>query len=199
MEKVKNLQVYKGVLIVVDMINAFVKEGELHDTSIGSIVPRQIELIKECHDKGYLVIFIKDTHNINATEFKRFENKKHSVKGTSEAEVIDELRPFEDMEDTISIEKNSTSYMEAPDFRKTIRLLTNVEKWHVVGCCTDICVMNGTMGLSNYLDEHNIDAEIFVHEDAIATFNQENRNEYVEASYLLMQQQGIQLVKKYRV
>ena len=60
------------------------------------------------------------------------------------------------------------------------------------------CVMNGTIGLSNYLDEHNIDAEIFVHEDAIATFNQENRKEYVEASYLLMQQQGIQLVKKYK-
>ena len=194
MERIKDLRIYKGVLIVVDMVNGFVKEGVLHDKKIGEIIPRQIELIKEHQAKGNLIVFIKDTHEENAIEFGRFG--KHCVRGTTEAELVDELKPFEDMENAISIEKNSTSYMEAPQFRKLIEELTNVKEIDVVGCCTDICVLNGTMALSNYLNQFNKDVDIKVHQDAVATFNQENRKEYVDASYLLMQQQGIQLVKK---
>lgn len=196
MERIKDLRIYKGVLIVVDMVNGFVKEGVLHDKKIGEIIPRQIELIKEHQAKGNLIVFIKDTHEENAIEFGRFGNTKHCVRGTTEAELVDELKPFENMENTISIEKNSTSYMEAPQFKKLIEGLTNVKEIDVVGCCTDICVLNGTMALSNYLNQFNKDVEIKVHQDAVATFNQENRKEYVDASYLLMHQQGIQLVKK---
>ena len=100
------------------------------------------------------------------------------------------------MDNVISIEKNSTSYMEAPEFRKLIKELTEVSEINVVGCCTDICDFNGTMGLANYLDEWNRDIDIKIHTDAIATYAEEDRLKYVEASYLLMEQQGIQLVKK---
>ena len=43
----KNLKMYEGCLIVVDMVNGFVREGVLHDPNISKIIPRQIELIKE--------------------------------------------------------------------------------------------------------------------------------------------------------
>ena len=43
--KIKNLKTYQKMLIVVDMVNGFVKEGSLADTKILNIVPRQIELI----------------------------------------------------------------------------------------------------------------------------------------------------------
>lgn len=194
--KVKNLEVYKGMLIVVDMVNGFVREGVLHDKSIAEIIPRQIELIKEAKARGDLIVFIKDTHDENAVEFKRFGGTKHCVRGTSEANLVDELIPFENDEDTISIEKNSTSYMEAPEFRQLIAGLSNLERVDVVGCCTDICDFNGTMGLANYLDQNNRNVEINVHTDAVATYAQEARKNYVDAAYLLMEQQGIQLVKK---
>ena len=194
--KVKNLEVYKGMLIVVDMVNGFVREGVLHDSMIADVIPRQIELIKEAKAKGDLIVFIKDTHDEEAVEFKRFGNTKHCVRGTSEAELVDELKVFEDDEDTISIEKNSTSYMEAPEFRELIFGLNNLERVDVIGCCTDICDFNGTMGLANYLDQHNRNVEINVHTDAVATYAQESRKNYVDAAYLLMEQQGIQLVKK---
>ena len=45
--KVKDLKLYRGMLIIVDMVNGFVKTGDLADPKIGKIVPRQIELIKE--------------------------------------------------------------------------------------------------------------------------------------------------------
>ena len=193
---VKNLKIYKKCLIVVDMVNGFVREGVLHDQKIANIIPRQIELIEENIKNGGLTIFIKDTHNEDAVEFKRFGNTKHCVKGTSEAELVDELKVYENMDNVISIEKNSTSYMEAPEFRKLIKELTEVSEINVVGCCTDICDFNGTMGLANYLDEWNRDIDIKIHTDAIATYAEEDRLKYVEASYLLMEQQGIQLVKK---
>ena len=196
MKKVKNLQVYKGMLIVVDRVNGFVREGVLHDEKIADVIPRQIELIKEAKARGDLIVFIKDTHDEEAVEFKRFGGTKHCVRGTSEALLVDELIPFENDDDTISIEKNSTSYMEAPEFRNLIEGLTNLERVDVVGCCTDICDFNGTMGLANYLDQNNRNVDLRVHTDAVATYAQEARQNYVEAANLLMEQQGIQLVKK---
>lgn len=196
MNKVKNLEVYKGMLIVVDMVNGFVEEGVLHDKNIKKIIPRQIELIKEAHDKGYIVVFVKDTHDEDAVEFGRFGNTKHCVRGTREAEVVDQLKPFEKMDDTISIEKNSTSFMEAPQFRELIAKTNNIKLVELVGCCTDICDFNGIMGLANYYDQWNREVDIIVHEDAIATYSEDVRGEYVDAAKLLMKQQGIKLVNK---
>lgn len=196
MEQVRNLEVYKKCLIVVDMVNGFVKEGVLHDENISRVIPRQIELIKKNQDEKELTIFIKDTHDIDAVEFKRFGNTKHCVRGTSEAELVDELKTFENNENTISIEKNSTSFMEAPTFRKLISELKNLKEIIVVGCCTDICDFNGTMGLANYLDEWNRDVVIKIYQDAVATYNEADRQKYIDAAYLLMEQQGIQLIKK---
>ena len=196
MNKINNLEVYKKCLIVVDMVNGFVREGVLHDEAIATIIPRQIELIEKNQEEKELTIFIKDTHDEDAVEFKRFGGTKHCVRGTSEAELVDELKLYEGRENTISIEKNSTSYMEAPKFRKLIKELKNLKEINIVGCCTDICDFNGTMALANYFDEWNRDVEIRVHQDAVATYAEGSRQNYVDAAYLLMDQQGIQLVKK---
>ncbi|MDO5393964.1 MAG: isochorismatase family cysteine hydrolase [Mycoplasmatota bacterium] len=196
MGKIKNLEVYKGMLIVVDMVNGFVREGALHDEKIADVIPRQLELIKEAKARGDLVVFVKDTHDEDAVEFKRFGGTKHCVRDTSEAQLIDEFLPLEAEDNTISIEKNSTSYMEAEKFRSLIGSLSELERVDVIGCCTDICDFNGTMGLANYFDQNNKDVNINIHLDAVATYAEDKRKNYVDAACLLMEQQGIQLVKK---
>ena len=55
------------MLIVVDMVNGFVREGVLHDENIAHVIPKQLKLIKDY--KG-LVVFIKDTHQTDSIEFK---------------------------------------------------------------------------------------------------------------------------------
>lgn len=198
MKNVKNLKVYETALIVVDMVNGFVNEGVLHDKNIRKIVPRQLELLEEAEKKGSLIILVKDTHNKNTTEFKRFGNTTHCIQGTSEAELIDELKPFEQKDNVITVEKNSTSLMESPEFREIVKQAENLKEVNFVGCCTDICVFNGAMGLANYYDQWNRDVTINVHEDAIATYSEEDRGEYVQSAKLLMKQQGINLVSKKR-
>ena len=131
-----------------------------------------------------------------AVEFKRFGDTKHCVEGTTEANLVDELLPYEKLDNTFSIEKNSTSFMESPKFRLLMEELVNVKQFDIAGCCTDICDFNGSMGLANYCDQWNRDVEIYVHKDAVATYAEDSRQNYVDAAYLLMEQQGIQLVKK---
>ena len=81
-------------------------------------------------------------------------------------------------------------------FRKLIESQLELTEFDIVGCCTDICVVNGSIGLANYLDQQNRKHIINVHEDAIATYSEEERKEYVDAAILLMKQQGINIVKK---
>ena len=193
--KIKDFKMYKKCLIVVDMVNGFVREGVLHDKEIGRIIPDQIKLIKSTLGVGELVIFIKDTHSTNSTEFKRFGNTNHCLDNTSEAELVDELKEFEGLDNTISIKKNSTSFMESPKFREVVNKLEGVDEYDIVGCCTDICVVNGALGLANYNDEWNRDVVIKAYTDAIATYGEAVRKNYIDAAYLIMEQQGIQLVK----
>ena len=110
--------------------------------------------------------------------------------------MTEELKEYENMPNTISIEKNSTSFMEAPQFREIIGQAQNIKDINIVGCCSDICVINGAMGLANYCDQWNREVEIKIHEDAIATFDEKNRQDYTNAAKLLGELQGIQYVKK---
>lgn len=191
---IKNLKLYERVLIVVDMVNGFVYNGPLHDIECSKIIPRQKEIIDDYLDNGDLVVFIKDTHTKDSTEFSRMPI--HCLENTNESELVPELREYVGRDNVITINKNSTSFNEAPEFRELITNLVNLKRVDEIGVCTDICDFNGIMGLANRLNQENRDVSIYVHEDAIATFNETERSEYVDAAKLLMKQQGINIIRK---
>lgn len=191
---IKSLKLYERVLIVVDMVNGFVYNGPLHDIECSKIIPRQKEIIDDYLDNGDLVVFIKDTHTKDSTEFSRMPI--HCLENTDESELVPELRKYVGRDNVITINKNSTSFNEAPEFRELITNLVNLKRVDEIGVCTDICDFNGIMGLANRLNQENRDVSIYVHEDAVATFNETERREYVEAAKLLMKQQGINIIRK---
>ena len=59
----KRKEELQELLIVVDMINGFIKEGNMADETINHITPRIIKLIEETLEKNEGLAFIKDTHN----------------------------------------------------------------------------------------------------------------------------------------
>ena len=191
---IKNLKLYERVLIVVDMVNGFVYNGPLHDIECSKIIPRIKEIIDDYLDNGDLVVFIKDTHTKDSTEFSRMPI--HCLENTDESELVPELREYVGRDNVITINKNSTSFNETPEFRELITNLVNLKRVDEIGVCTDICDFNGIMGLANRLNQENRDVSIYVHEDAVATFNETERSEYVEAAKLLMKQQGINIIRK---
>ena len=204
MKNVTNLKMYKKVLIVVDMVNGFVREGALADKHIEGTIEAQKALIKKYQEEGQLIIFIKDTHTLDSVEHDRFGGAKHCIEGTKEAELIDELKPFEGKENTITLEKNSTSYIWAENkeenynFVDVLNGLENVEEIEVVGCCTDICITNGVFPMMNYFDQKNKRVNVTLYEDAIDTFEipgVHDRKQYEDAAYLLLKQQGAKVKK----
>ena len=191
---IKNLKLYERVLIVVDMVNGFVYNGPLHDIECSKIIPRQKEIIDDYLDNGDLVVFIKDTHTKDSTEFSRMPI--HCLENTDESELVPELREYVGRDNVITINKNSTRFNEVPEFRELITNLVNLKRVDEIGVCTDICDFNGIMGLANRLNQENRDVSIYVHEDAVATFNETERSKYVDAAKLLMKQQGINIIRK---
>jgi len=83
---VKKLRHIEELLIVIDMINGFVREGNMKDEYIEHIVPGVESLVKEyVGNNNSEVFYIKDAHNDNAIEFTKFP--VHCIEGTSESEV----------------------------------------------------------------------------------------------------------------
>lgn len=191
----KNIEEVKKLLIVVDMVNGFVKEGAMADKKIGHIIPEQIELIKQFLKENEGITFIKDTHEKSAVEFKRYP--EHCVKDTYESELVDELKSYE--KQAYVYEKNSTSTIYAPNFINDINKMKALREVIVTGCCTDICVTNLVIPLKNYFDQMDKDIKITVPTNAVETYDapNHNRDKYNNMAFKLMEQAGIQLVKKY--
>lgn len=169
----------KELLFVVDMVNGFVKEGSMHDQKIMNIV----ESIKEECESHEHRIFIADTHESDAIEFNSFPS--HCVKGTSESEIIDELKPYV----TALIEKNSTNTFHVLDKE----ILNEYDSFMLVGCCTDICVMQFALSLKTYLNQMNMAKQVVVKENGVATYDAPYHpaNEYHTMAINMMAQSGI--------
>ena len=84
---------------------------------------------------------------------------KHCVKGTSESEIIEELKPYAER----VIEKNSTNgFLSAgwQDFLKAS--LSDYEDIIVIGCCTDICVLQFALCMRTWLNDQNLSGRVIV-------------------------------------
>lgn len=190
----KRKEELQKLLVVVDMIDGFIKKGAMADPYINHITPNLIREVEGTLSEDEGVVFIKDTHDMNSTEFKKFP--PHCVKGSGEEELIDELKPYE--KEALTYEKNSTSTIFAKNFLNDIEKMKMLRKVIVTGCCTDICVLNLVIPLINYFDEHNKDVDIVVRSDLVETYDSpsHNREEYNGMALKLMKQAGAKIMEE---
>ena len=186
MTKIEN---YKKLLVVVDMVNGFIKEGKMSDKDINHITPKIKSLVEKFLSEDEAVAFIKDTHTRDSIEFRKYP--VHCIDGTSECELISELSSYE--KDSLVYRKNSTSTIFASNFMRDIERMKSLEEVVITGCCTDICVMNLAIPLINYFDENDREVKVRVPQNAVETFNSEthDREEYNKMALRLMKNQGI--------
>ncbi len=182
----------KKLLLIIDMVNGFTKEGALADEYINHINENIISLIKEFKASNNDIISIQEGHREDSKEFENFP--KHCVLGSKEAELIDELKPYEN--DMKLIRKNSTSGFVTEEFQKYLKENEkDLEEIIITGCCTDICVINFAIPLKNYINEHNLNISVIVPKNAVETYDSTNhsREEYNEMAFKLMEQSGIKI------
>lgn len=195
--KKEKLEEIKTLLIIVDMLNGFVNEGPLADPYIRHVIPAQLELIKKVVEEEGTIAFIKDSHEKGCREFERYP--EHCVAKTREAELIDELKPYE--KDALVYLKNSTSAIFAPGFISDVDAMKNLRKIIFAGCELDICVLNLIIPLNNKFDEENKNVEMILPADVVETYDDShhhNRKEYTDMAYQLLKQNGITFVRTYK-
>ena len=185
MKKVKNL------LVVVDMVNGFINEGNLADKSINRITGNVVNLVQDALYNDVIITAFKDTHTEDDVEFKSFP--PHCIKGSSECDLIPELSRYENF--MYIIEKPTTNGFDTDKFKNIVNHV-QFENIYVCGCCTDICVYNFVNSLNNFLSDRHIKSNIIVVKDAVDTFNGVNHNaDEVNAEYLKkMEHLGITVV-----
>ena len=180
-----------NILVVVDMINGFINEGVMHDKRINAITPTIIDLINKFTNNN--TYFIADSHSPNAIEFNTFP--KHCVKGTNEELIINELQEF--VNDNNLINKNSVNTF-FNFYKKNILKDNNI---YIVGCCSDICVLQFALTLNAYIHEYNLNNKVYVVSDAIDTYNNDNHNsdEYNLMAIKIMSLNGINIINSREV
>lgn len=183
----------KNVLIIVDMVNGFINEGNLADKNINKITPNIVNLIKKAIQKNIPIIAFKDCHAENDEEFKMFP--PHCIKGTSESELIAELKIFENH--FLVIEKNQINGFDTAKFKEIAEKII-FDNVYVVGCCTDICVENFVMSYQKFNKENNRPTQIIVPENSVYTFDNTGHNAETSHKEALerMQQAGIKILKQ---
>lgn len=159
------LVVDNAVLIVVDMVNGFVKNGPLASPNTAAINDKIAALVKACEQSGIPVAALADCHTLSSPEFSSFP--AHCLEGSEETEITDEIAAFRSV---CRIEKNSTNGFLEQDFKTWIKA-NGSGTYIIVGCCTDLCVQQLATTLKTYFDQSNRVCRIVVPADLVSTYD----------------------------
>ncbi|QVK17435.1 cysteine hydrolase [Mycoplasmatota bacterium] len=167
----KTLDKNKTAVVIVDMVNGFVKKGALQSDRIASLVPEVVKIAKWCDELQIKKVVLADSHPENTPEFKSYPC--HCVKGTEEAEVVNEIKTIGNY---LLIEKNSTNGFIEPVFQKWLIENKEINNFIVVGDCTDICVLQFALTLKTHFNRINEDSRIIIPMNAVDTYDFETHN-----------------------
>jgi nicotinamidase/pyrazinamidase len=150
----------RKVVIVVDMINAFCRTGNLASPRLDSVTAGIAGYLEREEAQGAILVFLVDTHAPDDPEFAMFP--PHSVRGSGEDEVVPELAPF--AERGIVVRKSRYSGFHGTELDELLRRF-RPDVVEVVGVCTDICVLH------TVADLRNRDYPVVVRRDMVETYD----------------------------
>jgi len=128
----------REALLVIDMLNDFVREGApLEVPETRRVIPAIKREIENARKSDNPVIYVCDAHRPEDREFSKFGWPPHAIEGTEGAQVVDELRP---LEGDYILKKTTYSGFYNTDLDNILKKL-NVESLRLTGCVTHICVM----------------------------------------------------------
>lgn len=181
----------KPLVFVVDMVNGFLRIGNLHDKKMIDII-EPIQKLLEVED--IKSIFIVDEHEKGSREFGSFP--PHCIVDSQENKIIDELAPYA----TSIVKKNCTNAFISKQFQSLLPFLDAYKDIIITGCCSDICVLQFALCFHAWLNENNkMHQRVIVPLDCIDTYHideQHDADKMNEFSIQLMKVNGIDIVQK---
>jgi nicotinamidase-related amidase len=179
----------KEVVLVIDMLNDFI-DGKLKCERAQLIIPNIKKLNSAARKNEVGVIYINDAHY-----GPDFENKRwgpHALKGTKEAEIIEELKP---KKGDYIIEKRTYSGFFETGLEPLLRSL-NVEKIYLTGLHTNICARHTAA------DAFFRGYKIIVVEDGLQAFSEKDHKEgleYLKFAYDAQVKKTQEIIKDWEV
>ena len=160
----------KTALVSVDMVKGFCSIGPLANSDVAAIIPAIVELFKKGYEWGIRnFLLFQDTHDSKTPEFASYP--PHCLKGSKEAEIIDELKNLPFSDSFIVFEKNSLSPAYGTGFDKWLNDHSEVENFIIAGNCTDLCIYSHAMHLRLSANAYNLKRRIIVPENCTATYD----------------------------
>jgi nicotinamidase/pyrazinamidase len=151
-----------SALIVVDMQNGFLREGNLASKDNAASLPAVVDEVESALSDGRRVIFTADTHEVDDREFEIFP--EHCLRGSTEAELVDELQGYLAHDLSYLLPKRRYSAMFETELQGLLSR-HDIDDVRICGVCTDICVLHTTSDLRNR------DIPVTVAAPATATFD----------------------------
>ncbi|MFL0248969.1 cysteine hydrolase family protein [Clostridium neuense] len=192
--KVSDFKQEDTVVVNVDIINGFCKEGNLSSDLVGKIIPYAVKINE--YFKEYHKIFFVDRHTKASAEFNSY--LEHCIENTSESEIVDELKPFLDGNSTVCF-KNSVNGFLCEDYSKWLKINRNKTNIIVLGDVTDICVLNYCLTQKTFFNENNINSRIIIPIKGVETYDLDITNHDAQLMNLFalynMRMNGIEVVE----
>lgn len=194
--ELKSLPLKNTALIVVDMVVGFVEEGILSSPRVKDMAVNLLNLNNKTN--GYRKVYFVDSHNEDAEELKNYPT--HCIANTKEEELIDELKEAVIQDDNIKvIKKNSTNGFHVPEFKIWLdEVVDKVDNFIIVGCVTDICVLQLSLSLKTYFNQINLSKRVIVPANCVETFDMPGHsgNEMNLFALANMKSNGIEIVSE---
>jgi nicotinamidase-related amidase len=163
--------VEKKALINIDYTYDFVADdGALTCGEPGQQIEGKIvSLTKEFIENGDFVVFATDVHD-DGDEFHP-ETKlypPHNIRGTKGRDLYGSLQAVyennKDLDHVLYLDKTRYSAFAGTDLEIKLRE-RGITELHLVGVCTDICVLHTAV------DAYNCGFKMVIHREAVASFN----------------------------
>ncbi|UCF06450.1 MAG: cysteine hydrolase [bacterium] len=160
----------RTAVMSVDLIKGFCYEGPLASPRVAAIVPAVVTLFERAYGHGIeRFVLFQDTHDEEAPEFDAFG--PHCVAGSTESETIDELAalPFANLFTVMP--KNSLSAAIGTGLDGWLASNADVDRFIVVGDCTDLCVYQLAMYLRLTANTTGMERSVIVPADCVDTYD----------------------------
>jgi nicotinamidase-related amidase len=160
----------KVAIISVDVIQGFCYQGPLSSPRVAGIVTPIVELMKAGWEHNIRhILLCQDTHDPQAVEFSSWP--PHCVRGTDEAQTVEEFKQLPFFNQFVLFEKNSIASGLNKDLQTWMQKHPEVDKYIVVGDCTDLCTYQLAMFLRLDANERQLQREVFLPENCTQTYD----------------------------
>ena len=165
-----SIQPEKTAIVVVDVTNGFCKSGPLASSRGASIIPNVVDVIKGAWNFGIRqIILSQDSHEPDALEFNTWP--VHCVRGTEEADSVDEIKNLPFYDELTIYPKNSLSSDIGTGFYRWRKSHDELDTYIIMGTCTDICVYELAVQLRVEADAHQLKRNVIIPANCVQTYD----------------------------